>query len=54
MKKILLLLVASALLVTLGLAQTPDAASNTDPATLKGCLGGSDSNYTIAEKQSRP
>ncbi len=53
MKKVLLLLVASALLVTLGLAQTPDAASNTDPANIKGCLGGSDGNYTIAEDGSR-
>ena len=53
MKKVLLLLVASALLVTLGLAQTPDAASNTDPANVKGCLGGSDGNYTIAEDGSR-
>src|ERR1700722_1631164 len=53
MKKILLLLVASALLVTLGLAQTPDAARNTDSANIKGCLGGSDGNYTIAEDGSR-
>src|SRR5580698_8813301 len=53
MKKVLLLLVASALLVTLGLAQTPDAATNTDSANIKGCLGGSDGNYTVAEDGSR-
>src|SRR3984893_17099860 len=53
MKKVLLLLVASALLVTLGLAQTPDAATNTDSANIKGCLGGSDGNYTVAEDGTR-
>ena len=31
MKKVLLVMVVSALLVTLGFAQTPDAGSNTGP-----------------------
>jgi hypothetical protein len=53
MKKVFLLMVVSALLVTLGFAQTPDARSNTDQATVNGCLGGSDGNYTVAEDGSR-
>jgi hypothetical protein len=50
MKRVSLLMVVSALLVTLGFAQTPDAGSNTDKANLNGCLGGSDGNYTVAEE----
>jgi len=46
-------MVVSAMLVTLGFAQTPNAGSSTDPATVKGCLGGSDGNYTVAEDGSR-
>jgi hypothetical protein len=53
MKRVFLLMVVSALLVTLGFAQTPDARSNTDQATVNGCLGGSDGNYTVAEDGSR-
>ena len=53
MKRVFLLMVVSALLVTLGFAQTPDAGSNTDQATVNGCLGGSDGNYTVAEDGSR-
>jgi len=53
MKRVFLVMVISAMLVTLGFAQTPDAGSNTDPATVKGCLGGSDGNYTVAEDGSR-
>lgn len=49
MKRVFLLMAISALLVTLGFAQTPDPGSNTDPASIKGCLGGSDGNYTVAE-----
>src|SRR5579864_1977277 len=49
MKRTFLLIVVSALLVTMGFAQTPAAGSNTDQATIKGCLGGSDGNYTVAE-----
>jgi hypothetical protein len=52
-KNVMLVMFISALLVTLGLAQTPDAVSNTDPATVKGCLGGSDGNYTVAEDGTR-
>jgi cytoskeletal protein RodZ len=53
MKTVFLLMVVSALLVVSGLGQTPDAGSNTDQATITGCLGGSDGNYTIAEEGSR-
>ena len=53
MKRVFLLMVVSALLVTLGFAQTPDARSNTDQANVKGCLGGSDGNYTVAEDGTR-
>jgi hypothetical protein len=49
MKKVLLVMVVSAVLVTLGFAQAPAAGSNTDQANVKGCLGGSDGNYTVAE-----
>jgi hypothetical protein len=53
MKRVLLLMVVSALLVTSGFAQTPAASSNTDTATVKGCVGGSDGNYTVAEDGTR-
>jgi hypothetical protein len=53
MKPLFLLIAVSALLVTLGFAQTPEAGSNADPANVKGCLGGSDRNYTIVEDGSR-
>jgi hypothetical protein len=53
MKRVFLLMVVSGLLVTLGFAQTPDAGSNTDQANVKGCLGGSDGNYTVAEDGTR-
>jgi hypothetical protein len=53
MKRVFLLMIVSGLLVTLGLAQTPDAGSNTDQANVKGCLGGSDGNYTVAEDGTR-
>jgi hypothetical protein len=49
MKKVLLLIVFSTLLVASGFAQIPAANSNTDQTNIKGCLGGSDGNYTIAE-----
>jgi hypothetical protein len=49
MKKAFLLIVVPALLVALGFAQTPAASSNTDQTTVKGCLGGSDGNYTVLE-----
>ena len=48
MKRAFLLIVVPALLVALGLAQTPAASVNTDQ-TIKGCLGGSNGNYTIME-----
>jgi hypothetical protein len=48
MKRAFLLIVVPALLVALGFAQTPAASVNTDQ-TIKGCLGGSDGNYTVAE-----
>jgi hypothetical protein len=49
MKRTCLLIVVPALLVALGFAQTPPASSNTDPTSIKGCLGGSDGNYTLIE-----
>ena len=48
MKRAFLLIVVPALLVALGFAQTPAASINTD-RTIKGCLGGSDGNYTVVE-----
>jgi len=53
MKRVFLLIVVSALLVMLGFAQTPGAGSNTDQANIKGGLGGSDGNYTVAEDSTR-
>jgi hypothetical protein len=53
MKRVFLLIAVSALLVTLGFAQTPDVSSNTDQTNVKGCLGGSEGNYTIAEEGTR-
>src|ERR1700732_4286413 len=53
MKRVFLLIAVSALLVTVGFAQAPEAGSNTDPATVKGCLSGSEGNYTIAEDSTR-
>jgi hypothetical protein len=49
MKKVFLLIVVPALLVALGFAQTPAASGNTEQIHIKGCLGGSDGNYTVAE-----
>jgi hypothetical protein len=49
MKKIFLLMVVPVLLVTLGFGQTPAPDSNPDQSSVKGCLGGSDSNFTVAE-----
>src|ERR1700674_5858232 len=49
MKRVFLLIVIPALLVALGFAQTPAAGINTDQTNVKGCLGGSDGNYTIAQ-----
>jgi hypothetical protein len=47
MKRALLLIVLPALLVALGFAQTPAASTNPDQ-TIKGCLAGSDGNYTVS------
>jgi hypothetical protein len=49
MKRVFLLIVLPTLLVALGFAQTPAANGNTDQINIKGCLGGSDGNYTVAE-----
>ena len=49
MKRVFLLIVVPALLVVLGFAQTPAASGNTDQVNIKGCLGGSDGSYTVAE-----
>ena len=50
MKRVYLVIVVSAMLVTLGFAQTPEASSKTDSADVKGCLGGSEGNYTVVEE----
>jgi hypothetical protein len=49
MKRVFLLIVLPALLVVLGFGQTPAASSNTDQINIRGCLGGSDSNYVVGE-----
>jgi hypothetical protein len=49
MKNLFLLIVAPVLLVTLGVAQTPPPSSTTDQPGVKGCLAGTDGNYTVAE-----
>jgi hypothetical protein len=49
MKSAFLRIVVPVLLVTLGFGQTPAPSSNTEQASIKGCLGGSDGNYTVAE-----
>jgi len=49
MKRAFLLIIVSTLLVALGFAQTPAATINTDQTNIKGCLGGSDGNYTAVE-----
>jgi hypothetical protein len=49
MNKARLLIIVPALLVALGIAQTPTAGSNSDPTGIKGCLGGSDGSYTFVE-----
>jgi hypothetical protein len=49
MKRAFLLIAVPSLLVALGFAQTPAASTNTDQTTIKGCLGGSDGNYTVLE-----
>jgi len=53
MKRVFLLIAISALLAALGFAQTPAAGSNTDSANIKGCLGGSNGDYTVMEDGSR-
>jgi hypothetical protein len=49
MKNAFLRIVVPVLLVTLGFGQTPAPSSNTEQASIKGCLGGSDGNYTVVE-----
>jgi hypothetical protein len=49
MKNMFLLIVVPVLLVTLGFGQAYTPSSNTDRANIKGCIGGSDGNYNIAE-----
>ena len=49
MKRVFLLIVVPALLVALGFAQTPAASGNANQMNIKGCLGGSDGHYTVAE-----
>ena len=49
MTRVFLVMVVSAMLVTLGFTQTPDAAGNMVAVNVKGCLGGSEGNYTVVE-----
>jgi hypothetical protein len=49
MKRAFLLIALPTLLVALSFAQTPAASTNTDQTNIKGCLGGSDGNYTVVE-----
>jgi hypothetical protein len=51
MKRTFFVIVVPALLVAMGLAQTPAPSinTNTDQTNIKGCLGGSDGNYTVVE-----
>lgn len=49
MTRVFLVMVVSAMLVTLGFTQTPDAGGNMVTVNVKGCLGGSEGNYTIVE-----
>jgi hypothetical protein len=49
MKRVFLLIVVPALLVAMGYTQTPAVSGNTDQIKVKGCLGGTDANYTVAE-----
>jgi hypothetical protein len=49
MNRACLLIALPALLIGLGFAQTPTTTSNSDATSIKGCLGGSDGNYTLVE-----
>ena len=49
MKKAFLWMAVPALLIALGFAQTPAPSTKTEPTNIKGCLGGSDPNYTLVE-----
>jgi hypothetical protein len=49
MKRVFLMIAVPALLVAMGFAQTTAASGNTDQINIKGCLRGSDGNYTVAE-----
>lgn len=49
MKNLFLPIVIAVLLVTLGVGQTPAPSQSADPASVNGCLSGSEGNYTLAE-----
>src|ERR1700723_2998479 len=49
MKSAFLLIAVMSLLIAQGLAQTPAASPNPDQTNIKGCLGGSDGNYSVVE-----
>jgi hypothetical protein len=49
MKNLFLSIAIAVLLVTLGFGQTPAPIQNADPASVNGCLSGSEGNYTVAE-----
>jgi hypothetical protein len=49
MKRLFLVIIASAMLVTLGFTQTPDTGGNMVAVNVNGCLGGSEGNYVVVE-----
>jgi hypothetical protein len=49
MKRVFLLIVVPALLVAMGFAQVSAASGSADQMNVKGCVGGSDGNYTVLE-----
>lgn len=49
MKNIFPLIAAPVLMVTLGFGQTSAPSSNAAPASIKGCLAGTEGKYTLAE-----
>ena len=49
MKRALLLIVAPILLATLAFAQTPASTTTDQTTSIKGCLGGSEGNYTVTQ-----
>lgn len=49
MKRAFLWMIVPALLIAIGFAQAPAPSLKTEQSNIKGCLGGSDPNYTVVE-----